>query len=66
MREDGNRNPYQCRVTPENSLMIIYEDNGIGISKGQKKSIFVRDVAKFRAFGLFFIHDILEIAGHEY
>ena len=52
-----------CRVTPENSLMIIYEDNGIGISKGQKKSIFVRDVAKFRAFGLFFIHDILEIAG---
>jgi len=52
-----------CREMPDKHLMIVYEDNGVGISKGKKKSIFVRDVAKFRAFGLFFIHDILEIAG---
>ena len=43
----------------------MYEDNGVGIPEGKKKSIFVRDVAKFHAFGLFFIHDILEISGME-
>ncbi|MGB7788125.1 PAS domain S-box protein [Methanoregula sp.] len=54
-----------CRETPGNHLTVVYEDNGVGIPEGKKKSIFVRDVAKFHAFGLFFIHDILEISGME-
>ena len=43
-------------------LVIVYEDDGVGIPEERKKSIFIRDVAKFHGFGMFFINDILEIA----
>ena len=45
-----------------NHLMIIYEDDGVGIPIERKKSIFIRDVVKIHAFSMFFIHDILEIS----
>jgi PAS domain S-box-containing protein len=44
-------------------LVIVYEDNGVGIPAKNKESIFVRDVGKGSGFSLFFIHDILELSG---
>ena len=50
-----------CRESPA-GLVLIYEDNGTGIPAEEKASIFVRDVAKTSGFGLYFIHDILELS----
>ncbi len=43
-------------------LILCYDDNGTGIPTDKKKEIFQRDVAKFSGFGMFFIHDILDIS----
>ena len=43
-------------------LILCYEDNGTGIPFENKHEIFHRDVAKFTGFGMFFIHDILDIS----
>ncbi|WP_292370493.1 PAS domain S-box protein [Methanoregula sp. UBA64] len=44
------------------SLVLVYEDNGPGIAEENKQDLFVRTFATTR-FGLFFIHDILELSG---
>lgn len=49
------------RETADN-LVLVYEDNGPGIAEENKKDLFVRTFATTR-FGLFFIHDILELSG---
>ena len=49
--------------TVSSGIVLFYEDNGKGIPMDNKKDIFVRDVAKFSRFSMFFIHDILEISG---
>jgi len=51
-----------CEEFPDH-LIIVYEDDGLGIPAKNKESIFVRDVAKGSGFSLFFIHDILELSG---
>ncbi|GEM_PF-3536096 len=54
------------RITAKESpagLLLVYEDNGSGVPDKEKQSIFVRDVAKTSGFGLYFIHDILELSG---
>jgi PAS domain S-box len=43
-------------------LVIVYEDNGPGIAEENKQELFVRTFATTH-FGLFFIHDILELSG---
>ncbi|MFA7695136.1 MAG: ATP-binding protein [Methanoregula sp.] len=49
------------RETTE-GLVLMYEDNGLGIPVAEKKNFFVRTFAS-KHFGLFFIHDILELSG---
>jgi signal transduction histidine kinase len=49
------------RKTPA-GVILCYDDNGAGIPVDRKKDIFLRDVAKFSGFGMFFIHDILDIS----
>ncbi|MFA5253168.1 MAG: PAS domain S-box protein [Methanoregula sp.] len=49
------------RETAE-GLVLVYEDNGPGIAQADKESLFVRTFATTH-FGLFFIHDILELSG---
>ena len=50
-----------CQETP-GGLVLIYEDDGIGIPAGKKKELFVRGVGSDTGFSLFFVHDILEIS----
>lgn len=47
----------------ENSLLIIYEDDGIGILDSEKEAIFARGYGKNTGFGLFLIREILSITG---
>jgi len=49
------------RETPD-GLVLVYEDNGPGIARADKETLFVRTFAT-KHFGLFFIHDILELSG---
>lgn len=44
-----------------NTLFIIYEDNGIGIEDEEKEQIFERGYGKNTGFGLFLIKEILAI-----
>jgi PAS domain S-box-containing protein len=50
-----------CRETAD-GIMLIYEDDGIGIPAEKKKDLFVRGVGSVTGFSLFFVHDILEIS----
>ncbi len=43
-------------------LILIYEDDGVGIPLEKKKDLFVRGVGSETGFSLFFVHDILEIS----
>jgi PAS domain S-box-containing protein len=43
-------------------LVLIYEDDGIGIPMEKKKDLFIRGVGSGTGFSLFFVHDILEIS----
>ncbi|PKG33267.1 sensor histidine kinase [Methanoregula sp.] len=44
-------------------LILLYEDNGPGISHGNKEVIFVRGYGKNTGLGLFLIREILAITG---
>jgi PAS domain S-box-containing protein len=50
-----------CRETAS-GLLLIYEDDGVGIPLEKKKDLFVRGVGSATGFSLFFVHDILEIS----
>ena len=43
-------------------LLLIYEDDGVGIPHERKKELFVRGAGPATGFSLYFIHDILEIS----
>jgi signal transduction histidine kinase len=43
-------------------LLLLYEDDGIGIPVQKKKDLFLRGVGSETGFSLFFVHDILEIS----
>jgi signal transduction histidine kinase len=45
------------------SLVIVYEDDGIGIPDGDKEAIFTRGVGKNSGLGLFLSREILAITG---
>jgi CheY-like chemotaxis protein len=49
--------------TTEAGLIIIYEDDGIGIPAAEKESIFIRGKGKNTGLGLFLIREILSITG---
>jgi len=46
-----------------NGLILIYEDNGVGIPAGDKKKIFDRGFGKNTGLGLFLTREILSITG---
>lgn len=43
-------------------LVLVYEDDGVGIPDEQKKELFLRNVGAPTGFSLFFIHDLLEVS----
>lgn len=47
----------------DQDLSIFYQDDGNGISSGEKEMIFERGYGKNTGFGLFFIREVLAITG---
>lgn len=47
----------------DQDLLIVYEDNGIGIPADDKEMIFTRGFGKNTGYGLFLIREILAITG---
>ncbi|WP_373839162.1 PAS domain S-box protein [Methanospirillum sp.] len=50
-------------IQPDNQLMLIWEDNGVGIEKDSKNRIFERGYGKNTGLGLFLIKEILSLSG---
>jgi PAS domain S-box-containing protein len=50
-------------ITSDETLHLIYEDNGVGISFEDKGQIFERGFGKHTGFGLFLAREILSITG---
>lgn len=50
-----------CKKTAD-GIVLVYEDDGVGIPMERKKDLFVRGVGSATGFSLFFVHDILEIS----
>ena len=46
-----------------NNLMILWEDNGVGIADEEKEQIFTRGYGKNTGFGLFLVREILSLTG---
>lgn len=51
------------QITDDDTLNLIYEDNGVGISFDDKGHIFERSYGKHTGFGLFLAKEILSITG---
>ncbi len=47
----------------EATLIVIWEDNGIGIPKGEKENIFERGYGKHTGLGMFLVREILALTG---
>jgi PAS domain S-box-containing protein len=52
-------------ITEDETLHLIYEDNGVGISFDDKSHIFERGYGKHTGLGLFLAREILSITGLE-
>ncbi len=57
------RSRFSCRFEEEN-LIIVYEDDGIGIDPFEKGRIFDRGFGKNTGYGLFLAKEILGISGN--
>jgi len=53
---------FSCEETPD-GLILICEDDGVGISPGVKARLFDRSVGKTIHFGLFFVRECLLLSG---
>jgi PAS domain S-box-containing protein len=53
---------FSCRITG-NDLILICEDDGVGIMDAQKKYIFERGIGRNTGMGLFLTREILAITG---
>ena len=47
----------------DSNLIIIYEDNGIGIPASNKSRIFAQGFGKHTGLGMFFARQIIELMG---
>lgn len=54
---------FSYRITDNGELVLVAEDNGSGISYGDKDHIFERGYGKHTGFGLFIAREILKITG---
>jgi PAS domain S-box-containing protein len=52
----------RCQETSE-GILLLYEDNGVGVPRELKKKIFERGFGKHTGLGLFLAREILEITG---
>jgi signal transduction histidine kinase len=62
----GGNKMTAIRITAEEqggNLRIIYEDDGVGISAGDKKQLFTKGFGKHTGLGLFLSREILSITG---
>ncbi|MDD2274746.1 MAG: ATP-binding protein [Candidatus Pacebacteria bacterium] len=62
----GEKKEIKIRVSSEiegKCLLIIYEDNGIGILQKDKQRIFFHGFGKHTGLGMFFTKQILEMMG---
>jgi signal transduction histidine kinase len=50
-------------VNDGQNLVLVFEDNGVGIPSSEKEMIFERGYGKNTGFGLFLIREILSITG---
>ncbi len=48
---------------PRNELRLVYEDDGVGISKAEKKKIFKEGYGRGTGYGLYLIKKICEVYG---
>ncbi|MCX6690901.1 MAG: sensor histidine kinase, partial [Methanoregula sp.] len=53
---------FSCQEKPD-GLILICEDDGVGIPPGQKVHIFDRVVGGVGKFGLFFVREFLDMSG---
>jgi signal transduction histidine kinase len=44
-------------------IILVYTDDGPGIPPEKKEGLFTKSFGKTTGFGLFFVHDALEISG---
>jgi PAS domain S-box-containing protein len=51
------------RKVPDRSVILVYEDNGSGISVDEKERIFTAGYGKNHGYGLFLVSEILGITG---
>jgi len=47
----------------DQGLVVVWEDNGVGIRAGEKERIFERGFGKHTGFGLFLVREILSLTG---
>ncbi|OPX65380.1 MULTISPECIES: PAS domain S-box protein [unclassified Methanoregula] len=52
-----------CAFPSGKDLMVVWEDNGIGISAGEKEHIFDRGYGKNTGLGMFLAREILSLTG---
>lgn len=50
-------------VREEPDLILVYEDNGVGVPAGEKEKIFLKGFGKHTGLGMFLIGEILSITG---
>jgi PAS domain S-box-containing protein len=60
--EHGTRIRISASET-EKGLVIVYEDNGVGIPPEEKEKLFLKGYGKHTGLGLFLSHEILSITG---
>jgi signal transduction histidine kinase len=51
------------KETEEDQLKLVYEDNGVGVPKGEKEKIFEEKYANRTGHGLYVIRKICEVYG---
>jgi signal transduction histidine kinase len=52
-----------CEETSEQAMKLVYEDDGIGISKGEKERIFQKGYGKGTGYGLWLVREICKVYG---
>lgn len=61
--EKGGRSRVYYEEASEGKLKLVYEDDGVGISKAEKEKIFNEGYGKGTGYGLYLIRKICEVYG---